>query len=87
MQKPMRKTLLKWLLCGTAALLTLPVDAQSFKDGILVDENIFETAPFPESHASTIAETPAGLVAAWFGGTKERNPDVGIWVSRIENGK
>ncbi len=34
-----------------------------------------------------IAETPNGLVAAWFGGTKERNPDVGIWVSRIENGK
>jgi len=24
-------------------------------------------------------------VAAWFGGTKERNPDVGIWVSRLEN--
>ncbi|RZK33435.1 MAG: sialidase, partial [Hymenobacter sp.] len=37
--------------------------------------------------AATIAETPKGLVAAWFGGTKERNPDVGIWVSRQENGK
>ena len=23
-------------------------------------------------------------MAAWFGGTKERNPDVGIWVSRRE---
>ena len=23
-----------------------------------------------------------GLVAAWFGGTRERNPDVGIWVAR-----
>jgi hypothetical protein len=28
-----------------------------------------------------------GLVASWFGGTKERNPDVCIWVSRLVNGK
>jgi predicted neuraminidase len=27
-------------------------------------------------------ETKRGLVAAWFGGTAERNPDVGIWLSR-----
>jgi predicted neuraminidase len=52
---------------------------------ILKSEFIFETAPFPSCHASTIAETKSGLVAAWFGGTAERNPDVGIWVSRIEN--
>ena len=38
--------------------------------------------PTPQCHASTIAETPAGLVAAWFGGTQEGNRDVGIWVSR-----
>jgi predicted neuraminidase len=57
------------------------------KEGILTDEFIFEKAPFPESHASTIAETPVGLVTAWFGGTKERNPDVGIWVSRSVSGK
>lgn len=55
--------------------------------GVVVDEFVFETAPFLESHASTIAETPKGLVAAWFGGTKERNPDVCIWVSRQVNGK
>ncbi len=24
------------------------------------------------------------MVAAWFGGTAERDPDVGIWVSRYE---
>lgn len=47
-----------------------------------------EHASYPECHASTIVETPAhGLVAAWFGGTKERNPDVGIWVSREEKGR
>jgi alpha-L-rhamnosidase len=58
-----------------------------WKQGITVDEFIYLLAPYPECHASTIAETPAGLVAAWFGGTRERHPDVGIWVSRYENGK
>ena len=57
-----------------------------WKQGITVDEFIYNVAPYPECHAATIAETPEGLVAAWFGGTKERNPDVGIWVSRLENG-
>jgi predicted neuraminidase len=55
--------------------------------GMIKSEFIFETAPFPSCHASTLAETRAGLVAAWFGGTAERNPDVGIWVSRLENGR
>jgi predicted neuraminidase len=50
-------------------------------------EFIFTNAPFPSCHASTIAETKSGLVAAWFGGTAERNPDVCIYVSRNENGK
>ena len=48
----------------------------------LTSEFIFERAPFPSAHASTIVETPGGLVAAWFGGTKEKDPDVGIWLSR-----
>jgi predicted neuraminidase len=52
-----------------------------------MSEFIYETAPFPECHASTIAEPPGGLVAAWFGGTGEKNPDVGIWVSCQEDGK
>lgn len=49
---------------------------------IVSSEFIYETAPFPECHASTLVETPAGIVAAWFGGTREKHPDVGIWVSR-----
>lgn len=68
-------------------LFTNQVNAQKWKSGLLVDEFVVENPPFPESHAATIAETPKGLVAAWFGGTKERNPDVCIWVSRNENGK
>src|SRR4030095_14831602 len=49
---------------------------------VVTSEFIYERAPFPSCHASTIAETKSGLVAAWFGGTSERNPDVGIWVAR-----
>jgi len=69
--------------------LNLAATAQdkTWKQGILVDEFIFEEAPFKESHASTIAETPTGLVAAWFGGTKERNPDVEIRLSHLVKGK
>jgi len=54
---------------------------------VVTSQFIYEQAPFPECHASTIAETPKGLVAAWFGGTKERNPDVCIYVSRKDKGQ
>ena len=56
-----------------------PAGAQS---GKFEAEFIYQTAPIPECHASTLAEVKGGLIAAWFGGTAEKNPDVGIWVSR-----
>lgn len=52
----------------------------------LASEFVFERAPFPSAHASTIVETRDGLLAAWFGGTGEGNLDVGIWVSRRSEG-
>jgi predicted neuraminidase len=43
---------------------------------------------YPSCHASTIVEIAPGVLgAAWFGGTKERHPDVGIWFARSENGR
>jgi predicted neuraminidase len=56
-------------------------------DPIVSREFIYDMAPFPECHASTIVETTSGLVAAWFGGTEEKHPDVGIWLSRKIDGK
>jgi len=53
----------------------------------LQSEFVFETAPFASAHASTVVETTDGLVAAWFGGTREGAPDVGIWLSRHEHGR
>lgn len=55
--------------------------------GVVLREYFYDTAPYPECHASTIEETPRGLVAAWFGGTEEKHPDVGIWVSRQIDGR
>jgi len=55
--------------------------------GYVSGEFIFTNAPFPSCHASTIVESKGGLVTAWFGGTKESDPDVGIWLSRQEGGK
>ena len=59
----------------------------SARPGLMEQEFIFTSAPFPSCHASTIVETKSGLVAAWFGGTRERHPDVGIWLSRHERGQ
>jgi len=47
---------------------------------------IYESAPFPSCHASTLVETPQGIAAAWFGGTHEKHPDVAIWLSYYQNG-
>jgi predicted neuraminidase len=48
---------------------------------LLVNADIFSSAPFHSCHASTIVETHAGLVAGWFGGTTEGHQDVEIWIS------
>ena len=54
---------------------------------LLKSRFLYESAPFPSCHASTIVETKLGLVAAWFGGTDEKEPDVGIWLSREVDGE
>jgi predicted neuraminidase len=61
--------------------------ATATSPAIVSSEFIYETAPFPSCHASTIVETEKReIVAAWFGGTHEKHADVGIWVARLENG-
>lgn len=67
-------------------LLFITVVGRAQNPAVVVEEFLYDTASFPECHAATIAETPKGLVAAYFGGTQERNPDVCIYVSRKDQG-
>ena len=65
--------------------LIIGIAPRAIDPAILLEEFIYERGPYPSVHASTIVETSSHeLVAAWFGGTRERSPDVGIWLSRRE---
>jgi predicted neuraminidase len=63
-------------------VLHADVFAADLPAGVIAEELIYTEPPHPQCHASTIAETKDGLVAAWFGGTREGASDVGIWFSR-----
>jgi predicted neuraminidase len=68
------------------ALAPLAIAAPS--PALVIHEFIYEKASYPSCHASTIVESAqGGLVAAWFGGTAEKNPDVGIWVSHYDKAR
>ena len=56
---------------------------------LLKRDFIYELNSRPEAsaHASTIVETPSGLVAAFFAGPHENHPDVGIRVTHLKNNK
>ena len=85
------------LPCNTTAQVCMPdgtvkhvgsgsyafdVDIPTRDPRIVKDEFLYDEAPFASPHASTIVETRRGnLVAAYFGGTYERNPDCCIWVN------
>ena len=57
-------------------------DIPTTSPAITKDEFLYEQASFPQCHAATIVETKKGdLVATYFGGKHERNPDVCIWVN------
>lgn len=71
-------------LARAAFLLTLLTvsAAAAPRSSIVAREFVYRQASFVQSHAATLAETPAGLIAAWFGGTREGRADVGIWLAR-----
>ena len=76
---------MRCLFVFAALLMAAPVTVVAIEPEMV--EFIFESAPFASAHASTIVETRSGLVAAWFGGTREGADDVGIWLSRRVSGK
>jgi len=74
-------------LVGLFNIFFPPNTKEAVKPEILSSGFIYESAPFPSCHASTLLETPDGIMAAWFGGTYERHPDVSIYTSILRNGK
>lgn len=89
----MKKIIVLFLISFTTMLAftqnkaDLPEPVRYGEQGYLKGELIFELdrRPTPECHASTLVETGSGILAAWFGGSHEKNRDVGIWTSRLEN--
>ena len=45
---------------------------------------IYESDSIPSCHASTLVENGEGLLAAWFGGSYESHPDVGIYCASYD---
>lgn len=73
------------LLTRTPAPSDSPARGSWGRLSFLRSEFLFHSAPFKSCHAATIAETRSGtLVAAWFGGSHESAPDVGIYLSTLE---
>ena len=63
-------------------------DIPTSHPAIIKDEFLYEQAAFPQCHSASIVETRKGdLVATYFGGKHERNPDVCIYVSIKKKGK
>ena len=56
---------------------------QAARKAVVLEEYVFESAPFPSCHAATALELTDGeLLFAFFGGTRERHPDVEIRIAR-----
>jgi len=69
--------------------MNIPTLAKVGEGALVRSELIYSLTekPTAQCHASTLAEVSDGLVAAWFGGSYEKNADVGIWLSFNMDGK
>jgi predicted neuraminidase len=70
-----------WQILIAAAVLAAAPPAPA-NPAVIQSEFVYDSAPFPECHASTLAQRDGVLFCAWFGGTEEKNNDVCIWLSR-----
>jgi len=88
----------KLLTCVSIVCLMLGFTGFSMESGTLTQSNpnvivardfIFgDDRPFKECHASSLLRLDDGnFLVVWFGGTKEKNPDVSIWLSKGKPGQ
>ena len=76
--------LLARLTCAAVSSAEPPSTPSS---AIVSSDFVFERASFASAHASTLVETREGLLAAWFGGSDEGQPDVSIWSARHDGAR
>ncbi|MDA3879542.1 MAG: exo-alpha-sialidase [Prolixibacteraceae bacterium] len=63
------------------------LEPHNSKKAIVLEEFVFTEQPTRDCHASSLLELDNGdLLCCWFGGTRERHPDVNIWLSRKPKG-
>src|SRR5262249_37840633 len=84
---PLMKVLLAAAFVGFLVHPAVAAQEPAKPAAVVQSEFVYTEAPLPQCHASTLAETSEGLVAAWFGGTREGHRDVGIWVARQVKGR
>ncbi len=71
------------LAFGYACQNTQKSETESTSEKAEISYIFGDDRPFPECHASTLVRLPDGqFLVAWFGGTEEKDPDVGIWLSK-----
>lgn len=95
--KNMRKKMVVLCVAGLLSSFSFQGKAETDNDRQAVVDNIsakvletaliYESEPYPSCHASTILDTGNGMLAAWFGGTHEKHPDVSIYAAFYKNGK
>ncbi|WP_346237350.1 sialidase family protein [Niabella insulamsoli] len=77
--KPAIKALFTSAVFYLAGVLSVHGQALPHRAGILSEEFLYLEADFPQCHSATILELQGGeLLCAFFGGTRERHPDVEI---------
>lgn len=86
----------KYIFASAATALMISCGGQNKEstdktvtDSVAVErEYVFgDKRPFAQCHASTLVRLDNGqFLVAWFGGTEEKNPDVGIWLSKGQPG-
>ena len=82
----MKKNLVVSILIVSVFISVSSCSPEKSKKGIMIKmvetEFLYDSASFPECHASTIVDTKDGLLASFFGGEHERSPDVCIYTTR-----
>lgn len=76
------------LFCVALLICHALTGAAATHPAVVATDFVYDTGPYPSCHASTIVETAGGeLLAAWFGGSFESQPDVCVYLSRFEDGR